>query len=161
MNSQTNHTKNAVYRTKYTKLIRVQSVRPLEKFKVHFTFTDGTERDIDLDKYLWGPVFEPVRNDPDLFRAMYVEGGTITWPGEVDIDPDTLYYGDKPVPWMVEYEEWQKEQKARQVRERRLKAKRASPNGRRKTTKAPAPKKRTPKSRARRVVGTKSAAEHK
>lgn len=82
------------------KLIRVQKVSPLENFRAHFVFTDGSERDIDLDQYLDGGVFEPIRQDPELFRNMFVEGGTITWPGEVDIDPDTLYYGDEDPPWV-------------------------------------------------------------
>lgn len=105
----------------YTKPVRIRKVKALDGFKAHFTFTDGTQREIDLDKYIQGSVFEPIRNDPKLFRAMYVDGGTIAWPGEVDIDPDTLYFGDSPIPWMVEYEEKQKKEKARQLRERRAK----------------------------------------
>ena len=82
----------------YTELVHVSAVRPLDGFRAHVTFTDGSERDIDLEPYLHGPVFEPIRNDPQLFRAMRVEGGTITWPDEVDIAPETLYYEGAP-PW--------------------------------------------------------------
>jgi hypothetical protein len=89
------------------KLIRVQQVHPLDNYRAHFVFTDGSERDIDLEQYLQGPVFSFVRNDPKVFRNMYVEAGTINWPGEVDIDPDTLYYGDEDPPWVT----WDKEQK--------------------------------------------------
>src|SRR6266478_2421821 len=46
--------------------------------------------------HLQGPIFEPIRNDPLLFRSMRVEGGTITWPNGADIDPDVLYHGLKP-----------------------------------------------------------------
>jgi hypothetical protein len=40
-------------------------------------FEDGTYKELDLDPYLHGPVFEPIRNDPAVFRAVKVEGGTI------------------------------------------------------------------------------------
>jgi hypothetical protein len=135
----------------YTKPVRIRKVKPLDGFKAHFTFTDGTEREIDLDKYIRGPVFEPIRNDPKLFRAMYVDGGTIAWPGEVDIDPDTLYYGDSPIPWMVEYEEREKKRKARQLRERRAKL-RIKARGK---AKVPTAKQRTAKPSARKKVVAK------
>jgi hypothetical protein len=37
-------------------------------------------------------VFAPLR-DPALFAQVYVdhEAGTIVWPNDVDVDPDTLY----------------------------------------------------------------------
>lgn len=153
MNNQSRNARRA-------ELIRVRQVHPLENLRAHFVFTDGSERDIDLEQYLHGPVFEPIRNDPELFRNMFVEGGTITWPGEVDIDPDTLYYGDEDPPW-VKYD---KEQQARRQRTKRVspvKAARVSANGRRKTTQARAPKKRTAKARPSKVVAAKTAAEKK
>ncbi len=76
--------------------IRVQSVEPREDFIVNIHFTDGSHREINLEPYLRGPVFEALRNDPSLFRSMRVEEGTITWPNGADIDPDVLYYGLTP-----------------------------------------------------------------
>ena len=72
----------------------VRAVKLLAGFKVHLTFTDGKERDVDLEPYLWGPVFEPIRNDPQMFAAVRVdeEGDTICWPNGADIAPETLYY---------------------------------------------------------------------
>ncbi len=83
-----------------TCLVRVQSVEPREDFIVNIHFTDGSQREINLEPYLRGPVFEPIRNDPSLFRSMRVEEGTITWPNGADIDPDVLYYGLTP-SWAV------------------------------------------------------------
>jgi hypothetical protein len=77
-------------------LVRVQSVEPREKYTAIIRFTDGSYREIDLSPYLRGPIFEPIRNDPALFRAMQVEEGTIAWPNGADIDPDVLYYGLTP-----------------------------------------------------------------
>ncbi len=89
---------------KHPKLIGVRDVRVLTGYTVHVTFTDDTERDIDLEPHLWGPVFEPIRNDPKLFAAVFVDpiGQTLAWPNEVDLAPETLYYGDTPPPWVTE-----------------------------------------------------------
>lgn len=79
--------------------VRVRSVTPLEGWTVRVVFTNGEQRDIDLSPYIGrGPIFEPVRDDPAVFRSVYVEGGTIAWPNGADIDPDVLYYGGTP-PW--------------------------------------------------------------
>lgn len=64
-------------------------------------FTDGTTRVVDLDPYLRGPVFEPLRRDPALFRQVRVDPvlGTIVWPNDADIDPDVLRWGLRPASW--------------------------------------------------------------
>ena len=82
-------------------LVRVKSVEPLEKFKVRITFKDGIQKEIDLEKFLRGEIFEPIRKSPEMFRAVKVVGGTIGWDNGADIDPDVLYYALKPA-WMEE-----------------------------------------------------------
>ncbi|MGH8435532.1 MAG: DUF2442 domain-containing protein [Pseudomonas sp.] len=79
-------------------MVGVQSVTPLAGFVVHMKFTDGSERDIDLDPYLRGPVFEPLRASRALFEAVRVDArlGTIVWPNGADIDPDVLFAGGTP-----------------------------------------------------------------
>ena len=66
---------------------------PLEGYVVHVRFEDGTSGDVDLG-YLreYGGVFEPLR-DPAFFRQLRAdaEAGTIVWPNEADIAPETLY----------------------------------------------------------------------
>lgn len=84
-----------------TTLVRVKSVEPEEGFIVNMRFTDGSLRKINLESYLHGPIFEAIRNDPSLFRAMKVEEGTITWPNGADIDPDVLYHELMPA-WAVD-----------------------------------------------------------
>ena len=79
-----------------TALVRVLRAEPHENFVVDLHFTDGTCREINLEPYLHGPIFEEIRNEPALFREMRVEDGTITWPNGADIDPDELYYGLPP-----------------------------------------------------------------
>lgn len=81
--------------------IRVRSVKVLNKFIVRLEFTDDTDREIDLEPYLHGPIFEPIRNDADMFNSVKVDKrmGTIVWDNGANIDPDVLYYSLKPA-WM-------------------------------------------------------------
>ena len=76
-----------------TRTARISSVEPLEGFVLRVGFDDGTTRDVNLADELWGPVFEPLRNDPQLFRQVQVdrELGTVVWPNGADLDPDVLH----------------------------------------------------------------------
>ena len=82
-------------------LVRVQAVEPLEGFKVRITFQNGIQKEIDLAPFLWGPIFEPIRNDAAMFKSVKVVGDTIGWDNGADIDPDVLYYDLTPA-WMEE-----------------------------------------------------------
>jgi hypothetical protein len=82
-------------------MILVRSVKPLEKFLVLLEFSNGEQKTIDLDPLLHGPVFEALRQDPKLFRAMHVDEnlGTVVWDNGADMDPDVLYGSHRPA-WM-------------------------------------------------------------
>ncbi len=68
---------------------------------MHVTFTDGSARDINLEKYLHGPAFERIRNDAEYFKQVFVgDGKTLAWPNGADIDPDVLYHDLTPA-WML------------------------------------------------------------
>ena len=67
--------------------------KPLDGYTVHVRFEDGTAADVDLSYLLeYGGVFEPLR-DPEFFRRLRAdaEAGTIVWPNDADIAPETLY----------------------------------------------------------------------
>lgn len=83
-----------------TKLVRVQDVKPEGEFNVTVKFTDGSQKKINLEPFLHGPIFEPIRNNISEFHTMFIEEGTIAWPNGADIDPDVLYYGLTPA-WSV------------------------------------------------------------
>jgi len=83
--------------------VRVRAVQPLHGFKVLITFENDIRKEIDLEPYLRGPIFEAIRSDYARFRAMRIEGGTVAWENGADIDPDVLYYDLKPA-WMGETE---------------------------------------------------------
>lgn len=68
-------------------------VEPLGGHRVRVSFGDGAVHEIDLSPVLErGGVFAPIRDDRTTFEAVRIdaEGGTIMWPGRVDLDPDVL-----------------------------------------------------------------------
>lgn len=71
----------------------VVSVEPLDRYRVHLEFDDGTEGEVDVAEMVpFTGVFEPLR-DVAEFRRVCVdaESGTIAWPGGADLDPLALY----------------------------------------------------------------------
>lgn len=74
-------------------MIRVRTVKPLDGHKLLVGFTDGAERVIDVDRYMRGPIFDPIRGDRAMFEKVSVdeELGVVVWPNGADIDPDVLY----------------------------------------------------------------------
>jgi hypothetical protein len=71
----------------------VTHVDVIGKQRVLLTFENGTTGDVDLsDLIARGGIFAPLR-EPAYFRQVRVdpEGGTITWPNDVDVAPELLY----------------------------------------------------------------------
>ncbi len=83
--------------------VRARTVQPIRGFTVLIVFENGVQREIDLEPYLHGPIFEQIRNNPSTFSSMKIEGGTIAWDNGADIDPDVLYYNLRPA-WMEDAE---------------------------------------------------------
>lgn len=71
--------------------LHVVSVEHLGGHRLAVSFTDGTEREVDLSGELDGEVFAPLR-DESAFAEVYVdaETGTITWPNGADVAPEFL-----------------------------------------------------------------------
>ena len=71
---------------------RVEEAKHIENYRVWLRFDDGTEGEIDLEKELWGEMFEPLR-DVNVFRMLRVEPDldTIVWPNGADLSPEFLY----------------------------------------------------------------------
>jgi hypothetical protein len=77
----------------------ITDVEPLSERWVRLTFADGAVHEVDLGGVLEvGGVFAPIRDDRELFEAATVdqEFGTITWPGDIDLDPDVLRGDEAP-----------------------------------------------------------------
>jgi hypothetical protein len=70
---------------------RVISVTPLDGFGLNITFDDGLRGTVSMRDRLFGPVFEPLR-DEAAFRQVFVdEFGAVCWPNGADLAPDALY----------------------------------------------------------------------
>lgn len=76
-------------------MIRVSSVTAEPDFNLSLIFSNGEQRRFDMGPYLHYPVFRPLEN-PGFFALARVDYGTVVWPGEIDIAPETLY--DRSVP---------------------------------------------------------------
>ena len=74
-------------------MLRVRSVSPLDAHALRLTPTDGSVVERDVNKLLWGPAYERLRSDEGLFRRSRARNGTVTWPGGLDIAPETLIWG--------------------------------------------------------------------
>jgi hypothetical protein len=73
-------------------LARIIDARHAGGYRVWLRFEDGLSGEIDLERELWGPVFEPLR-DVTEFAKLRVEPdlGTIVWPNGADLAPEFLY----------------------------------------------------------------------
>jgi Protein of unknown function (DUF2442). len=79
-------------------MLEVTAVEPLQDRVVRLTLSNGDVVERDLAALLDGRgVFERISFDDATFREVYVDYGTIAWPGEVDIAPETLIW-DGPYP---------------------------------------------------------------
>ena len=77
-------------------MLRIASVKPLDGYWLRLTLNDGRVVERHVGDAIWGPVFEAVRNDPAVFAAAFVEAGAVSWPGDVDIDPEVMIWGGPP-----------------------------------------------------------------
>lgn len=75
----------------------------VEEYVLSVRFDDGTERIIDFEPILLGPLFGPLR-DLRLFRQVRVDAdlGTLIWPTGADIAPDVLYDWPRHVDAIVQ-----------------------------------------------------------
>lgn len=81
-----------VHRLPEDRIPCVVAVELRGEFSVHFEFDDGVSKQVDLRPLLRGAVFEPLLG-PEQFAKVHVdpEAGTIVWPHDVDLAPETLY----------------------------------------------------------------------
>ena len=73
---------------------RVQAVTAKEDYKLEISFTNGEIGIYDCTPLLDFGVFTELR-DVSYFIQARAEGGTVVWPHEQDICPDTLYEDSK------------------------------------------------------------------
>ena len=60
-------------------------------YRIRVEFNDGISGVVDLERELWGPMFEPLR-DLDMFQCFRVSNvlHTIVWDNDADFAPEFL-----------------------------------------------------------------------
>ncbi len=71
--------------------VDIIGVRVLGGYLLELTWADGAVTTVDVEPYLHGPAFEPLK-DPAVFAAVSVdsEAGTVVWPNGADLSPVEL-----------------------------------------------------------------------
>ncbi len=72
--------------------MRVKKTEYLERRKLKLLFNDNKTKIVDLEKELWGPMYEPLKNI-EYFKKVAVDDDFITvqWPNGADFSPNFLY----------------------------------------------------------------------
>ncbi|MGB5159186.1 DUF2442 domain-containing protein [Desulfobacterium sp. N47] len=77
-------------------LIDVVSVKPLKDFYLDLEFENGERRRFNMRPLLAVKPWNRIAN-LQLFERARVDYGTVVWPGEIDIAPETLYDDSTPI----------------------------------------------------------------
>jgi hypothetical protein len=77
-------------------LLDVTQVSVISDFTLLLDFENGERRQFDMNRLLqqkpWSRLLEK-----NTFQAVFIEHGTVNWPGNIDIDPETLYEYSQPI----------------------------------------------------------------
>lgn len=77
-----------------TELLDVVNVVAHSDYTMDLEFENGERRVFDMAPYMEKKPF--IRLKGPLFTRAFVDYGTVCWPGEIDIAPETLY--DRSIP---------------------------------------------------------------
>lgn len=75
---------------------RVTDVKPLDNYRLDTVFTNHERRLFDVKPYLTTGIFQELQ-DTVVFNSARAFNGTVVWPNEIDLDPDTLYLDSQPI----------------------------------------------------------------
>lgn len=67
---------------------RVMTVETSENYRIIVKFNNGERKLFDMNQLLDMPAYQKL---PEVFTLARVEFGTVVWPGNIDVSPDTLY----------------------------------------------------------------------
>lgn len=76
-------------------LLEVVKVEVGADYALFLEFENGEKRVFDMRPYLDKKPFVRIKDAP-LFAQARVDYGTVVWPGNIDIAPETLY--DRSIP---------------------------------------------------------------
>jgi Protein of unknown function (DUF2442) len=80
-------------------MVAIIHAAPIDDHTLRLRFDDGTEREVDVNHVMFGPMGEPLK-DPEFFRQVRVdpELRTVVWPNGFDLDPGVLHGDFEPAP---------------------------------------------------------------
>ena len=78
------------------KLLDVISVEVQPGYKLLLHFENGEVRLFDMSGYIDLKPYDRLKGS-SLFKFAKIEYGTVVWPGEIDIAPETLYMESSPI----------------------------------------------------------------
>lgn len=64
-------------------------------FTLFLEFENGERRSFNMSTYIEQKPWVRLKSG-DAFQGAFIENGTVAWPGNIDIDPETLY--ERSVP---------------------------------------------------------------
>jgi hypothetical protein len=70
---------------------KVTRVNALSHYRLYVEFDDGVAGEINLSDRLFGPVFEPLKDETEFQKAAVDDFGAVAWPCGADLAPDALY----------------------------------------------------------------------
>ena len=73
----------------------IAAVQVQPEYRLMLSYSNGETRLFDASPYLERGVFTRLK-DFNLFAQARLAFGTVTWPGELDIAPETLYLRSQP-----------------------------------------------------------------
>jgi len=68
----------------------IVEVAPKADYTLLVRFKDGLEGLVRLYPEQLTGALEPLR-DENFFKRAFIDGGAVTWPGEIDLAPDAMY----------------------------------------------------------------------
>jgi len=71
-------------------LLDVTHVTVQSGFTLFLEFENGERRAFNMAAYIDQKPWSRLRSG-NAFQGAFVENGTVAWPGNIDIDPETLY----------------------------------------------------------------------
>ena len=77
-------------------LLDVIDVQAQQDFTLYLQFENGEQRYFNMAPYIDQKPWVRLKSD-EAFLAAFIENGTVAWPGNIDIDPETLYELSLPV----------------------------------------------------------------
>ncbi|MFH0728052.1 MAG: DUF2442 domain-containing protein [Pseudomonadota bacterium] len=77
-------------------ILDVVAVKPGGNYLLELEFKNGERRRFDMKPLLSLKPWNRVAN-PAVFSRVRVDYGTVVWPGEIDVAPETLYDDSVPI----------------------------------------------------------------